>query len=174
MPSSTSSCGTPSILTPRNGGCVSDRERASRIPLQTSQLDVIFGKHDLEVPRLVTEPHRRNGNRAILEIRSRHGRSHLLEQVHGISGPICRFWLCRFWATRFLSDDESKLYIVGLLEDSAAVMHHLTSMGDMIGRFSEIAPTARLEIYGDVSDELRELVAPFGPEIAGHLNGFTR
>ena len=74
----------------------------------------------------------------------------------------------------FLSDDETKLYIVGLLTDSAAVMHHLTSMGDMIGRFSEIAPTARIEIYGDVSDELREFVAPFGPEIAGHLNGFTR
>jgi len=74
----------------------------------------------------------------------------------------------------FLSDDETKVYIVGLLEDSAAVMHHLTSMGDMIGRFSEIAPTARIEIYGDVSDELREFVAPFGPQIAGHLNGFTR
>ena len=74
----------------------------------------------------------------------------------------------------FLSDDESTLYIVGLLEDSAAVMHHLTSMGDMIGRFGEIAPTARIEIYGDVSDELREFVAPFSPVIAGHLNGFTR
>ena len=47
-------------------------------------------------------------------------------------------------------------------------------MGDMIGRFSEIAPTARLESYGDISDELGEFVAPFGAEIAGSLNGFTR
>lgn len=74
----------------------------------------------------------------------------------------------------FLSEDEQTLYIVGLLEDSAAVMHHLTSMGDLIGRFGEIAPSTRIEIYGDVSDELRQFVAPFNPVIAGHLNGFTR
>jgi hypothetical protein len=44
----------------------------------------------------------------------------------------------------------------------------------MIGRLSEIAPATRIEIYGDVSDELRRAVAPFGAEIAGHWSGFTR
>jgi hypothetical protein len=33
-----------------------------------------------------------------------------------------------------------------------AVLAHLANAGDMIGRFSELAPTTRLEIFGDVSD----------------------
>lgn len=52
----------------------------------------------------------------------------------------------------FLSDDESTCHIVGLLEDSEAVMAHLTNMGEMIGRFSELAPATRIGIFGDVSD----------------------
>jgi 2-keto-4-pentenoate hydratase len=54
------------------------------------------------------------------------------------------------------------------------VLAHLANAGDMIGRFSELAPTTRLEIFGAVSDELRQLVAPFGAEIVGHWTGFTR
>jgi quinol monooxygenase YgiN len=74
----------------------------------------------------------------------------------------------------FLSDDERTCHVVGLLRDSEAVLAHLANAGDMIGRFSELAPTTRLEIFGDVSDELRQLVAPFGAEIVGHWTGFTR
>lgn len=46
----------------------------------------------------------------------------------------------------YLSDDERTCCIVGLLEDSQAVMAHLTNMGEMIGRFSELAPATRIEI----------------------------
>lgn len=74
----------------------------------------------------------------------------------------------------YLSDDERTCYIVGLLEDSEAVMAHLTNMGQTIGRFSELAPATRIEIYGDVSDELRQFVAPFGAAIVGYWHGFTR
>jgi quinol monooxygenase YgiN len=74
----------------------------------------------------------------------------------------------------FLSDDERTCHVVGLLEDSDAVMAHLTGAADTIGRFSELAPSTRIEIFGDVSDELRQLVAPFGAEIVGHWAGFTR
>jgi len=34
--------------------------------------------------------------------------------------------------------------------------------------------TNRIEILGDVSDELRPLVAPLGAEIVGRWTGFTR
>ena len=74
----------------------------------------------------------------------------------------------------FLSDDERTCHVVGLLRDSDAVLTHLVNAGDSIGRFSELAPGTRLEIFGDVSDELRQLVAPFGAEIVGHWTGFTR
>jgi len=53
-------------------------------------------------------------------------------------------------------------------------MAHLTTMGEMIGRLSELAPSTRIEIYGDVSDQLRRFVAPFGAEIVRYWGGFTR
>ena len=74
----------------------------------------------------------------------------------------------------FLSDDKRTCHVVGLLRDSDAVLAHLANAGDSIGRFSEIAPSTRIEIFGDISDELRQLVAPFGAEIVGHWTGFTR
>ena len=73
-----------------------------------------------------------------------------------------------------LRDDERTCHVVGLLRDSEAVLAHLANAGDMIGRFSELAPITRLEIFGGVSDELRQLVTPFGAEIVGHWTGFTR
>ena len=74
----------------------------------------------------------------------------------------------------FLSDDERTCHIVGLLQDSEAVLAHLANAGETIGRLSEIAPSTRIEIFGDVSDALRQLVAPFGAEIVGRWSGFTR
>jgi quinol monooxygenase YgiN len=74
----------------------------------------------------------------------------------------------------FLSDDESKCYIIGLFKDSEAVMAHLAHIGETMGPFWEIAPTTRIELYGNLSDELKQTVAPFGPKILEHWNGFTR
>ena len=74
----------------------------------------------------------------------------------------------------FLNDDEGTCHIVGLLEDSAAVMAHLTNIGEAIGSFSEFAPATRIEIYGDAADESRRFVAPFGAGIVGCRTGCTR
>ena len=74
----------------------------------------------------------------------------------------------------FLSDDESQCYIIGLFKDSEAMMAHLANIGEMMGPFSEIAPATRIELYGNLSDELRQAVAPFEANISEHWNGFTR
>lgn len=74
----------------------------------------------------------------------------------------------------YLSEDERTCTIVGVLEDSEAVLNHLANISEMIGPLSELAPATGIELYGDLSDELREAVAPFGATIAGHWNGFTR
>lgn len=74
----------------------------------------------------------------------------------------------------YLSEDERTCTIVGVLEDSEAVLNHLANIGEMIGPLSEVAPATGIELYGDLSDELRQAVAPFGATIAGHWNGFTR
>ena len=74
----------------------------------------------------------------------------------------------------FLDDDGRTCTIVGTLESSEAVLHHLANAGEMIGRFGEIAPTTGIEIFGDPSDELSEALASFGAPVNRHWGGFTR
>ena len=74
----------------------------------------------------------------------------------------------------YLSDDQGTCTILGTLEDSEAVLHHLDNIAEMIGPLSEVAPATGIELYGEVSDELRQAVAPFGAAIAGPFKGFTR
>jgi hypothetical protein len=79
----------------------------------------------------------------------------------------------------FINDDESKCYIVGLFKDSEAMMAPIAHFGEIMkdpsmGRVGEIGPTTKLELYGNLSDELRQAVAPFGAKIYKHWNGFTR
>ena len=74
----------------------------------------------------------------------------------------------------FLSDDESKCYVVQVYEDSEAVLAHLANIGDLLGPFDEIAPLTGLMIFGSPSDELRQALEPVGPKILEHWFGFTR
>lgn len=53
-------------------------------------------------------------------------------------------------------------------------MAHVANIGELIGPLSEIAPATRIEMYGDVSDEVRQFVAPFGATIVGYLDGVVR
>lgn len=74
----------------------------------------------------------------------------------------------------FLSDDESRFYIIGLLKDSDSVLSHFANVGEMIGQLSEIAPATGIELFGDPSDELTKAMAPFGAKVFKHWTGFTR
>lgn len=74
----------------------------------------------------------------------------------------------------FLSNDESKCYVVQLYKDSEAVMAHLGNIGDLAGPLHEVAPLTGLMIFGSPSDELRQALEPVGPKIFEHWNGVTR
>ncbi len=74
----------------------------------------------------------------------------------------------------YLGDDERTATIVGVLRDSDAVLNHLANIGEMIGSLAEVAPATGIELYGDLSEELRKAVAPFGATISRHWHGFTR
>jgi hypothetical protein len=54
------------------------------------------------------------------------------------------------------------------------VLAQLAHLGQILGPLDEIAPATRVELYGDLSDEVRQAVAPFGPKIYEHWHGFTR
>jgi quinol monooxygenase YgiN len=74
----------------------------------------------------------------------------------------------------FLSNDESKCYVVQLYKDSKAVMAHLANIGDLAGPFHAVAPLTGLRIFGSPSDELRQALEPVGARIFEHWNGVTR
>jgi quinol monooxygenase YgiN len=74
----------------------------------------------------------------------------------------------------FLSNDESKCYVVQIYKDSEAVMAHLGNIADLMGPFHEVAPLTGLMIFGSPSDELRQTLEPVGPKIFEHWNGVTR
>jgi quinol monooxygenase YgiN len=74
----------------------------------------------------------------------------------------------------FLSDDESKCYVLEIYKDSEALMAHLGDIGEMMGPFLELAPLTRLELYGSPSDEVRQALEPFGTKFFEHWNGLTR
>jgi quinol monooxygenase YgiN len=79
--------------------------------------------------------------------------------------------ICYEW---YLSNDESKCYVVQIYKDSESVMAHLGNIVDLMGPFHEVAPLTGLMIYGSPSDELRQALEPVGPKIFEHWNGVTR
>lgn len=74
----------------------------------------------------------------------------------------------------FLSNDESKCYVVQIYKDSQAVMAHLGNIADLMGPFHEVAPLTGLMLFGSPSDELRQTLEPVGVKIFEHWNGVTR
>lgn len=74
----------------------------------------------------------------------------------------------------FLSNDESKCYIIQIYEDSEAGLAHLRNIADLLDPFHEVAPLTGLWIYGSPSDEIRQALEPVGAKIFEHWNGFTR
>ncbi len=74
----------------------------------------------------------------------------------------------------FLSNDESKCFVVQIYKDSEAVKEHLGNIGDLNGPFHEVAPLTGLLIFGSPSDELRQTLEPVGAKIFEHWNGVTR
>ncbi len=74
----------------------------------------------------------------------------------------------------FLSNDETKCYVVQIYKDSDAGMAHLGNIADLMVPFHQVAPLTGLMIFGSPSDELRQALEPVGAKIFEHWNGVTR
>ena len=70
----------------------------------------------------------------------------------------------------FLSQDESKCYVVQIYKDSNAVLFHLSNIVDLLGPFHEIAPLTELKLFGNPSVKLRHVLEPIGAQIFESLN----
>jgi quinol monooxygenase YgiN len=76
----------------------------------------------------------------------------------------------------FFSEDGTKCHLYECYEDSEAAMAHATGgvMAEMIPKFMALAEMTRLEVHGDVSHELAELLNAFGGLVFAEGDGFAR
>ncbi|MCY1720584.1 hypothetical protein OU798_09540 [Prolixibacteraceae bacterium Z1-6] len=62
----------------------------------------------------------------------------------------------------FFSPDETECVVRETYADSNAVITHLQNVGEILGQVLSISDFSA-EIYGPISDEVRNAVAPFNP-----------
>ena len=74
----------------------------------------------------------------------------------------------------FFSEDGSALFGHEWYSDSDAALAHMAGGGEDIGRLFELTSVEKVDVYGNISDELREAGAPFKPMIVPYWAGFTR
>jgi quinol monooxygenase YgiN len=70
----------------------------------------------------------------------------------------------------FFSPDETECVVRETYTDSNAVMTHLGNVGEILGQAISIADFSA-ELYGPLSDELKNATAPFDPKIYSFFHG---
>ena len=80
----------------------------------------------------------------------------------------------------FLNEEKNKCYILEGFSNSEALLAHLINVGPSLPALFANAPITRWEIFGDLSDEVREAILPIGaannivPFISKSVAGFNR
>ena len=75
----------------------------------------------------------------------------------------------------FISDDETTCHIYERYADSEATLKHLASFGENFAeRYSAMTEPVRFVVYGNQSDELRQILDSYGAEHMGQVGGFAR
>jgi quinol monooxygenase YgiN len=74
----------------------------------------------------------------------------------------------------YLSDDQTKCYVIEWLKNSQAWLIHLSNVEQIVPALFAIAPITRLEVFGDISKDVEDAFRPFGAVIYKHLSGFIR
>lgn len=83
--------------------------------------------------------------------------------VRGESGALQYDW--------FLSDDQTKCVVLEKYETSAAALAHLANAGSLIGRLAKLGGGLDLEVFGNVSADLRQALAAAGPPVYSDFLG---
>ncbi len=73
----------------------------------------------------------------------------------------------------FLCEDENKCYVIEMYKDSEAVQTHWGNINDLLGPLLELSSLTELTIYGNPSDEVRQVYESVGGKIFKYWNGLT-
>lgn len=74
----------------------------------------------------------------------------------------------------WLSEDGKYCLLEESFESSEAMVVHLGNVGPALPDLLAVAPITRLEVYGEVSSEAREILKSLGAVHFSYLTGFTR
>lgn len=74
----------------------------------------------------------------------------------------------------FFNDDVSEVYGHEWYAEATAVAAHMEAGGETLAKLHESTSVKRVDVFGNVPDDLREEIKPFNPNIARHWDGFTR
>lgn len=74
----------------------------------------------------------------------------------------------------FLSGDGKDLYVHEWYADAGAVGEHLKLGGEPLAKFLELVPMDRIEVYGNLPEELAEQLPPVETFAVGYWNGFAK
>lgn len=87
-----------------------------------------------------------------------------LESTTGEAGALRYDW--------FFNDDETACVVHEEYEDSSAVLAHVANLGALFGTLLELGGGCKLEMFGNLTSELREATA--GPDVSffpSHFQG---
>ncbi len=71
----------------------------------------------------------------------------------------------------FLSDDRTKCVVRELYSSSEAVLAHLANVGRLLGPLAELGGGLNSEIFGELSPELRKVLAVASPTVYSYFTG---
>lgn len=71
----------------------------------------------------------------------------------------------------FLSADGTQCVVRETYASSDDVMNHMGNLGEVLGELLELGGRPEIEICGDLSDELADALAPFGPAVYSFFQG---
>lgn len=71
----------------------------------------------------------------------------------------------------FLSADQTKCVVRERYASSEAMLAHLSNIGPLLGPLAKLGGGLDSEVFGDLSPELRQVLAPAVPTLYSHLTG---
>ena len=90
----------------------------------------------------------------------------LIDRCKEEKGLLCYEW--------FFSDDETRLFAHEWYADGKALTDHMAFGGEELQQLLQLAPTKKIDVHGNLSDELREELKPFNATIVPYWKGFSR
>jgi len=73
----------------------------------------------------------------------------------------------------YINQDETVVCSVEMYRDSQAILKHFEYSSERIPKILEICRVTNVEVYGNVTDEVKELLSPYGTKFYNYSIGYT-